>query len=231
MFTPRLVHKEQLVADIWSFVFDIPPHFEWKGGDHTVVIVEHENPDDRGNARALSFATLPFEGSLQLVTHCPEEGSTFKRALRDLEVGKTVTMTEAEPSFESEYKAAPAVFLVGGIGSVAVRSLLIDHDHRGDELNGRLIFYAQAGQHLFKKDFDALALRHPGFSVDYFTAEGLEEKGGIKEVEKRDGTLYYFAGIYSHEKLSLTEIAEQVSAEPTEGRKEVEFLSKLGKLL
>jgi ferredoxin-NADP reductase len=231
MITTRLQHKELLVAVIWRFTFEVPRHFSWEGGQHAIVIVENDNMDDRGNARPLSIITAPFENSLQFVTHIPADASTFKRALRDLEIGDSITLTLPQASFQSELGADPAVFVVGGIGAGSIRSLLMDKDHQGVDLHVRLIYYAADGQHLFKKDFDAIASKHKGCSVEYLVAEDLHEKGGIKEVERRMDAKYYFSGVYTRELLSHDQIPEHVAGPFSDERREVELLARAAGLI
>jgi len=231
LFTPKLLRKENLVADIWSFTFEVPHHFEWQGGQHVVVILEHPNPDSRGTARALSIATAPFEKSLVLITHCPDEGSSFKYALRDLKLGATVQMTPPQASFHADFTGEPTVIVAGGVGAVAIRSMLMDADHQGTSISCRLAYYAPSNQHLFKDDFELLAKKQPGFSVQYLIDENLQEVGALKETEDRSAGHYYFSGVYAREVVSAEELQAPVSESSSEARKEVERLAKMSGLV
>lgn len=231
MYSTRLVSKQCVVADIWSFRFEVPHGFSWHGGQHVVVILEHEGMDDRGNSRALSIATAPHEKVLQFITHCPDQGSSFKRALKALPISGTITITPAEDSFQAGFGDGPTTLLVGGVGMTTIRAVLMDRDHAGKALPDTLMYYAPAGQHLFKTDLDGLAARHPEFSVHYVVSEDLKEKGGIKEVEQRPDATYVFSGVYTREMLAHGEIAGRVAGPETDERKEVELLSKVTGLL
>ena len=230
MVTLTLKEKVLLTSDIWSFSFDAPRDFTWEGGQHTVAILEHPNPDNRGAARALSLASAPFEGWVRLVTHCPKKGSTFKQALRDLPVGGQLQATDPQDSFLHEGRPFPDVFVAGGIGCATIRSLLLDRDHLGETLRSRLLYYAPSGQHLFREELDRLAERQDGFSVKYLTADNLQEKGGIKEVESRPDATYCFSGVYARETLRSDTIADHSKKMEGEERIEIELLAKVAGL-
>lgn len=231
MFTLLLHEKTVLTSDIWSFVFGVPRHFSWEGGQHIVAILEHANPDSRGTARALSLASAPFEGQIRLVTHCPEKCSSFKQALCNLPVGGQLLATDPQDSFLREGQPFPEVFVAGGIGCATIRSLLLDRDHMGQALRARLLYYAPSGQHLFKRELDELAERQAGFTVKYLTDEQLHEQGGIKEVESRRDATYCFSGVYARETLRLGTITDQAQAIGGEERTEVELLAKVAGLI
>jgi len=230
MYNLILKTKVLLTADIWSFSFEVPRHFSWKGGQHIVAILAHSNPDNRGTARALSLASAPFEGHINLVTHCPENGSTFKHALRDLPVGGQLQATEPQDSFLREGQPFPEVFITGGVGCATIRALLLDRDHQKEVLAGKLLYYAPFGQHLFQEELNQLAERQDGFTVKYLTAQDLHEQGGIKEVENRTDATYCFSGVYARETLHPDMVAQQVKKMTGEERAEVELLAQIAGL-
>jgi ferredoxin-NADP reductase len=231
MTTLLLTEKRNVVADIWSFTFSVPPNLVWSGGCHTVVMLDHQNPDDRGTARALSIASLPFEHAITFLTHCPEECSTFKRALRNLPTGGSVTITPPQPSFATPWESGRAVFIVGGVGSAAVRSLLVERDREGASFDARVIYHAPKGEHLFQEDFNALAKKHPDLTVEYRVVNDLHEQGGVKQVSQQPGAKFYFSGVYTREMLLHDEIAEHVAGPASPEREEVEAMAKMSGLL
>jgi ferredoxin-NADP reductase len=208
MYVTKLRSKKNLVADIWQFVFVVPHEFTWHGGQHVVAIVQHERADSSGISRALSIASAPHERQLVFVTHCPRAGSTYKQALKNLQVGDEISLTAAQDSFVANRPSGPCVYLAGGVGCAAIRSLLTDLDHAlAGGVTGEVYCYAPSGEQLFHEDFTTLATRNPGLKISFLQLDGLHEVGGIKNVELRGDTTYYFSGVYAREMHTGSELA------------------------
>lgn len=187
--------------------------------------------DDRGGSRALSIATAPQEDYIQMITHCPEKGSTFKKALQQLQPGAKVEVSQPGGNFVFQEREQPFLFLVGGIGISAVRSILIDQDLQGKSLNGRLVYYAWASSFIFQDDLNRLAQKHPGFTVDYVVKDDLQEFGGIKDIETEGNTPVYLSAVYLQEQFPRDEANHFLEHLTDERRGEAEMLTKSSKIM
>ncbi|HSI21084.1 MAG TPA: FAD-dependent oxidoreductase [Verrucomicrobiae bacterium] len=210
MTSLTLKDKQVLSGDICLFTFHKPHGFQWIAGQHVVVFLDHPNPDDKGITRALSMVTASQEKDIQFITHASEVGSTFKRALRSLPVGGTVQVTPAQGHFTYHDSPNPALFVAGGVGIGAIRSLLADLDLSGKPIKGRLQYYVTDGPIPFKEYLEELGQRHAGLSVQYVEMQSLHEQGGIKEVESQHDVEIYFSAVYSQELISSAGISREI---------------------
>lgn len=214
MLTLTLIRRQVFPDDIHLLTFAKPAHLAWTAGQHIVMVLEHENPDGHGVMRALSIATSPREDDIQIVTHCPERGSSFKRALRDLPVGGAVSATSPEGSFVYKDSELPALFVAGGVGIGAIRAILMDRHLAGQPLRGRLEYYSTVTPAVFADDLHTIAAAHPDFQIVYRDLPHLQETGGIKEIEENGDMLLYFSAVYSQELLRAGQAAERAEQLP-----------------
>jgi len=88
-----------------------------------ITLLDPLYKDKKGNARDFSIASSPGEPSLMIATRLT--GSAFKRSLADLPVGSSVRVNGPYGEFLLDVDPVrPAVFLAGGIGITAFRSMI-----------------------------------------------------------------------------------------------------------
>jgi ferredoxin-NADP reductase len=75
----KLLEKNHLTDNVWSFVFEAHPQIHWTAGMFIRVELKHNNPDPEGTKRWFTVSAAPFEGHPQITTRITE--STFKQAL------------------------------------------------------------------------------------------------------------------------------------------------------
>jgi ferredoxin-NADP reductase len=182
-------------ADIVSFVFEAPEGFDWTPGQYLHYNLEHPDADDRGVARYFTVSSSPHEGDVMLTTRfAGERGSTFKRSLKELQPGDTVTIDdEASGSFVVDDPSREHVFLAGGIGITPFRAILHDLDHRGEPLNIRLLYANRTDDIAFRDEFDELASRHPELHVEYIIEPQLLDAERCAP-EVAEGRTYWVSG-------------------------------------
>jgi ferredoxin-NADP reductase len=195
MYTITLKNREHLAGDIHAFIFEKPHGVTWRAGNHAIFFIEHENPDERGNSRPLSISSAPGDDHLMIISHCPAEGSSFKRALGALQPGATVQMTEPGGEFTLNDDIENPLFVAAGIGIGPVRAILRDREQRGVKLTADLQYYAPDGMFLFQQELQDFSGRHPELNIQ-FLAHDIAELGQIKEIEQRLDRKVYMSGVY-----------------------------------
>ncbi len=167
----RLEHRHQETQDTVSFRFTSEELKTWKPGQYLHYTLEHRHSDTRGNTRYFTIASAPFEGFIQLTTRFVEkDSSSFKKALRDLVVGMSIEADGVEGDFVVEDPNRALVLIAGGIGITPYRAILLDLDHAGAAINADLLYANRDEDFPFKDELEALAKRHPGLRLHYFTA-------------------------------------------------------------
>lgn len=213
-----LLEKKLEQGDIYSFTFESDRPVVWKAGQHMVFTLEHPDPDNLGTHRIFTIATAPFEKHIKFLTHCSDQASTFKRALRQMEPGATLEATDPQGEFVMPDPAKHYTFVAAGVGISPFRAMLADLDYHNLPINVTLIYSNNSDQFLFKDEIEELLTRHPGFSVFYNVDPGQIERGRIKEQITSDGDEHiYMSGVYVQKIASMLAPAEQAPA-PTDDR-------------
>lgn len=124
-FTSKLIKKEQLTQDTYSFYFERPSSFEFIPGQYIKMVLNIEDPDDRGVSRFFSLPSSPTErGHLMITTRILQ--SSFKKTLGNLPLGAEVQMRGPHGAFILDEKDTRGkVYLAGGIGITPARSMLV----------------------------------------------------------------------------------------------------------
>ncbi len=136
-------------------------------GQYMQFLLPHKNPDNRGTRRYFSIASSPTEKTLMLATKFPDEPSTYKQELQNLNKDQIVLASSLDGDFVlPKNEKLPLVFMAGGIGITPFRSMikyLLDNNQKRDIV----LFYSN-------RDYDEI-----GFT-DLF--DEAEEKIGLKTV-------------------------------------------------
>lgn len=175
----------QTVADQTGlFIFDKPEGFTFKAGQYTALQIDLVAPDPRGNNRAFSLASAPFEGELHFAMRRSE--SNYKKSFFALQPGDTVLSTRAVGAFvlseEPSEQEVPVVLIIGGIGITPARSMIREAIHQGSKRKFYL-FYSNRFQKdaAFHEEFLAL----PSEQVVYVNALTKEESPPSTPNEER----------------------------------------------
>lgn len=124
-FTSKLIKKEQLTQDTYSFYFERPSSFEFIPGQYIKVVLNIKNPDDRGTSRFFSLPSSPTERDHLMITTRILQ-SSFKKTLGNLTINTGVQMRGPHGAFILDEKDTKGkVYLAGGIGITPARSMLV----------------------------------------------------------------------------------------------------------
>lgn len=168
----QLIEKKQAAPDIISFYFRPDSPLIYKPGQFLRYRIPEAIPDARGENRFFSIASAPHEGPVQLTTRfAPDKGSTFKKDLKELEIGQSVEATGPSGHFSMDDPNKQYVFIAGGIGVTPFRAILMDFDHRGLPLNVNLLYANRTKEAIFKDELENLAKKHPELKINYIVSD------------------------------------------------------------
>lgn len=146
--------------------FEKPAGFDFVAGQAMdVTLLQPTETDAEGDTRYFSIASAPHEDFLMVATRLRD--TAFKRQLPGLALGTTVKLGAPGGSLRLHNNPQrAAVFLVGGIGITAIRSILLRAAH--DRLPHRLfLFYSNRRPEdaAFLDELTTLSQTHPQLAV------------------------------------------------------------------
>ena len=116
-FMLTLIEKNEIVAGTLEFVFTPDKPLTFRPGQYLEWTLGHTPSDDRGNRRYFTIASSPTESTVRLGVRISESKSTFKRALKDMQIGDVVSASSLAGDFVlPEDAKKKLVFIAGGIG-------------------------------------------------------------------------------------------------------------------
>lgn len=162
-----LKEKQEISPQVYLFKFMPPEGFTWEAGKFIFYKIPHQNPDDRGIERHFTISSVPSEKLVYLTTRImPEKGSTFKQALKNLDVGQEIEAYNLSGQFVIK-DPTKLVFIAGGIGITPFRAIVLDLAEQ-KKLNDVTLLYANRDENIvFKDEFEKIAAENPGFKIHY----------------------------------------------------------------
>ncbi len=138
-----LLKKERIADNIYGFWFKKNgEEFDYIPGQFLEWELSHEKPDDRGTERYFTIASSPEEENILLATKIVEDSSTFKKVLKNLQVGDEINANGPYGDFIlPENEKDKLVFIAGGIGITPFRSMIKSLLKKGLKRN-IILFYA-----------------------------------------------------------------------------------------
>src|SRR3989338_1776605 len=94
----KLIKKEQVAKNTYSFFFQRPPDFDFLPGQFMHMSLEIAHPDGRGNYRLFSIASSPSEKEHLMIT-TNSNHSAYKKTLFALSSGTSVQIHAPYGSF------------------------------------------------------------------------------------------------------------------------------------
>ena len=137
-----LVEKREIGPGIMDFIFKLDSVPKFRPGQYMEWTLPHAWPDSRGNRRYFTIASSPTERNIRLGIKFYENGSTYKKALYNLD--SRMQVVGASLSGDFTMPANPntkLAFIAGGIGITPFRSMikyLVDTNSKRDIV----LFYA-----------------------------------------------------------------------------------------
>jgi ferredoxin-NADP reductase/Na+-translocating ferredoxin:NAD+ oxidoreductase RnfD subunit len=118
------LETKQLVAkDTYEFVFKKPSGFAFKAGQYLEWMLPHSKSDHKGVRRYFTIASSPTESQVRVAMKIINPASSYKAALKDLDVAQPVIASQLAGDFtlpiDTEEKLG---FIAGGIGVTPFRS-------------------------------------------------------------------------------------------------------------
>ena len=159
----RLVRQESVAWGTVALTFAKPAGFTFKAGQSVdLTLVDPPETDAKGDRRALSIVSAPFDDELVFATRLRD--SAFKRALWGLQPRATVRIEGPFGSFGLHGdRTRTAVFIAGGIGITPFMSMIRQALHEG---SGRrlVLLYSnrQPRDAAYLAELQQLASRHAG---------------------------------------------------------------------
>ena len=194
-----LIEKRPEAGDVVTFIFIRQPadeeKLQWAAGQYLHYTLERQNPDNRMTDRYFTIAAAPHEGHVQITTRISPKHSTFKDHLNTLAIGDTIEAEGLEGDFVVEDPNREMVLIAGGIGITPYRAMLLDMDHKGQDINAKLLYANRDENFVFREELEALKARHPHFSIQYFTGNHRIDEAAIRtEVSNLTSLLFYISG-------------------------------------
>ncbi len=191
-----LVESKQEADDVYTFVFESFEKINWKAGQHGILSFGKPKLEG-GSWRGFSIASDPKEGLVRISTIIPEQPSEYKKALKAMKPGDSITMRGPFGPFYISEGDKPAVFIAGGIGITPYRSIIascVDESPvSGPKLD--LIYVDSKAKFTYKDDLDKLAGKSERLNISYLNnREALSQQ--LQATSKKYGNTanYYISG-------------------------------------
>jgi len=195
-FNSKLIKKEQLTGDTYSFYFARPSTFEFIPGQYIKMILNIENPDERGVSRFFSLPSSPTERDHLMITTRILQ-SSFKKTLESLPLDAEVQMRGPHGMFVlDEQDPRGKVYLAGGIGITPARSMLVYL--RDKNLNipfTLMVSFSNGSEIIFQDELSSLSNNDRKIIYVVTSEEGrIDEEKIKKNVPDLPNSLFYISG-------------------------------------
>jgi ferredoxin-NADP reductase len=131
---------EEVAKGTFALTVEKPKGFTFKAGQYTELHLKNiKIQDPKGNYRELSISSAPHEKDILFVFRKGE--SMFKNEVVKLKPGDEVAITDAVGEFTLPEKLErDIIFLVGGIGMTAIRTILMHALHKKLPLKSKTFY-------------------------------------------------------------------------------------------
>jgi ferredoxin-NADP reductase/Na+-transporting NADH:ubiquinone oxidoreductase subunit NqrB len=168
----HLSNKVRLSPDIYEFVFKKSEAFPYLPGQYLEWTMPHHGVDSRGNRRYFTIASSPTESDIKIGIKIAEKGSSFKKALLQINDKAEVIGAQLAGDFVLPRNAdQKLVFIAGGIGITPFRSMiqyLLDTNEKRDIV---LFYTASSDKDFVYKDIFDKAAKELGIKVVYVVTD------------------------------------------------------------
>jgi ferredoxin-NADP reductase len=195
MITLKLIERKQLFQDVITFIFEPEQPLEWQPGQYMHYYFEHPSADERGIERWFTISAAPYEKHLAITTRFNDQkSSTFKKALKELQVGDTIKAEGPGGKFVISDTSKKPVLVAGGIGITPYRPMLLQMDHDGRDINIDLLYANRDDNFVFGDELEALQAGHPAFRIHKFVGGHHIQEADLKPYADDPNTIIYVSG-------------------------------------
>ena len=207
-FDTQLLRSETVAEGTTAFHFAKPAGFVIEAGQSVnVALVDPPETDAKGNRRAFSLASAPYEDEIVIATRMRD--TAYKRVLKAMAPGGRVSLRGPAGKFTLDRAdARPAVFLAGGIGITPfvslsrqaaherlARDLWLFYSNRRPEDAAFLDELAQLGARNPRYRFVGTMVEMAKSSRPWSGETGFLDRGMLERYLGRlSGSVYYMAG-------------------------------------
>jgi ferredoxin-NADP reductase len=119
-------HSVEETSDIVSLFFKTERPVDYVAGQFIQLSLPHEDEDDRGSKRWFTLSSSPSDKLISITTKfAGEKGSSYKKALRNLQPGTNVAMSDPMGDFVLPKQVqTPLIFVAAGMGITPFHSMM-----------------------------------------------------------------------------------------------------------
>lgn len=195
-------HSEDEAANITTFYFKPEKPVDYTAGQFVEWTLPHVDPDNRGVKRWFTVSSSPTQDLISLTTKfAPTNGSTFKKALRNLQPGNEIKISDAMGDFVlPKLIQTPLLFVAGGIGITPFHSILTWLTDTDEERPIKLLHGVRSEDDIIFQDTFEKAGQHATIVVSEPSPAWGGQRGDLSAelilglMEPSEDTLVYVSG-------------------------------------
>lgn len=190
----KFLGKREIQSGVFTFEFEPQEQMDWQPGQYMHYFLKHAGADDRGEERWFTISSAPYEGKVELTTRWSgDKASSFKKAMFALKPGAELEAEGPGGKFVWQEGDHKHVLVSGGIGITPFRSILLQLDHEGKEIDADLLYANRDENYVFGAELDQLAAKHSGLRIKKFTGKEITIDD-LKPFINLPGVLFYLSG-------------------------------------
>lgn len=192
----KLMKKEEISRNVYSFTFQNTENLKWKAGQYLQIILPHQDPDDRGTKRFFTISSAPYEKVVMITTRIEvENSSTFKKALININVGDFLECSEPKGKFIVEDLSKKIIFIAGGIGITPMRSILLELVYEKKHFVADLLYANRDENIIFKDELEEIEHFNKHFRIYNFIAPRIINEDELDSIYKEyTDVIFYLSG-------------------------------------
>lgn len=191
----KLINRQPVFKDVETFVFKPDEPIDWQPGQYMHYVFPHPSEDSRGEERWFTVSAPPCQKNIAITTRFTDDkGSSFKKALRSMNIGDTIQADGPKGKFIIEDFNKKYILIAGGIGITPYHSMLLQFDHDGRLPDIELLYANRDNNFIFGDELGALASRHPNFHIHKFVGDRRIEVADLKPYTDDEQTIFYVSG-------------------------------------
>ncbi|MDX1608269.1 MAG: hypothetical protein R3251_03610, partial [Candidatus Spechtbacterales bacterium] len=150
----EFIEKKEIAPGIYNFWFKPRKTLEFTPGQFFEWTVYHKNPDSRGIRRYFTIASFPGEKNVLISAKVPQQPSTFKNKLLNLEPGDSVSILGPQGDFviQDASEDKKFAFIAGGIGITPFRSMVKDMEESNMSPDIGILYFADSEKEFVFED-------------------------------------------------------------------------------